>query len=85
MEIGPIQAVRPSPVIRPKQSGLGLLGILDIDQSARAGDQTYPSHQAKPPAPEDSDFADPEEETRPQSGLRTASEPRRVHRISFFA
>jgi hypothetical protein len=85
MEIGPIQGLRPSPVIRTKESGPGLLAILDIDQSARTGDQTYASHQAKPAAPEDADFADLEEEARPQSGFRSASEPRKVHRISFFA
>jgi hypothetical protein len=41
MEISPISVARIAPMIRSKQTDLGLTDVFEIDRSSRNGDETY--------------------------------------------
>jgi hypothetical protein len=41
MEISPISAVRIAPMIRSKETDLGLTDVYEVERSSRTGDETY--------------------------------------------
>jgi hypothetical protein len=41
MEIGPVNAVRIAPMVRSRESDLGLTDVYEIERPSRIGDETY--------------------------------------------
>jgi hypothetical protein len=41
MEIGPIPGVRIAPMIKSKETDLGLTDVYEVESSSRTGDETY--------------------------------------------
>ena len=90
MEISPISAVRIAPVIRSKQSDLGLTGVFEIERSSRADDETYSpgGNKAAGGSEEeesmtgDQEESDSEDEGKPETEKAADEE---TGEISFFA
>lgn len=90
MEISPISVVRIAPMIRSKDTDLGLTDVFEIERSSRSGDETYsPSgNQAASGFEDDEDQAseleesDSEVEAKPKAGKALSVDGRE---ISFFA
>jgi hypothetical protein len=47
MEISPISGVRIAPMIRSKETDLGLTDVYEIERSSRTGDETYSPSMAR--------------------------------------
>jgi hypothetical protein len=47
MEISPIPGVRIAPMVRSKETDLGLTDVYEIERSSRTGDETYSPSGAK--------------------------------------
>jgi hypothetical protein len=58
MEISPVAGVRIAPMVRSKESDLGLTDVFEIERSSRTGDETYSPSGTKPAT----GFEDDEEE-----------------------
>lgn len=41
MEIGPVASVRIAPMVKPRESDLGLTDVYQVERSSRTGDETY--------------------------------------------
>jgi len=86
MEISPISVVRIAPMVRSKQTDLGLTDVFEIERSSRNGDETYsPSdNKAASGSEENADQAGDknEAENKPEIERSEDEEPRE---ISFFA
>jgi hypothetical protein len=64
MEISPVSAVRIAPMVRYKETELGLTDLVEIERSSRTGDETYSPSGAKAATgfeDEEDEFDDPEE------------------------
>jgi len=84
MEIGPVIAVRIAPMVRSRDTDLGLTDVYEIERSSRIGDETYsPSGSKAASGFEDDDDnfddlnADPDAESK--------ARPARNGQISRFA
>lgn len=47
MEIGPVTSVRIVPMVKSRETDLGMTDVYDIDRLSRVGDETYTPSDAK--------------------------------------
>jgi hypothetical protein len=84
MEIGPVNAVRIAPMVRSRETDLGLTGVYEIERSSRIGDETYsPSGSKAASGFEDDDDNFDDMETDPDA--ESSVKPSGKGQISRFA
>jgi len=84
MEIGPVTGIRSLLTVKEPPADPGLTGVFDIENFARAGDETYTPAGARAAGGHEDEFDDPIEEDDPEPRLH-AREDRPGRKISFFA
>jgi len=47
MEIGPVTSVRIVPMVKSRETDLGMTDVYDVDRLSRVGDETYTPSDAK--------------------------------------
>jgi hypothetical protein len=63
MEIAPVASVRLAPMLRTRDTDLGLTDIYEVERSTRSGDETYTPHNSKAASGfEDDVFGESEDE-----------------------
>ena len=90
MEISPISVVRITPMIRSKETDLGLTDVFEIERSSRSGDETYSPSGGKAASGSEDDEntagneqeADSEAEAKPKA---EESQDGATGKISIFA
>ena len=90
MEIGPITTVRIAPIIRSRETDLGLTDVFEVERSSRSGDETYSPSGNKAASgfeddedeASDQDQSDSEAESKPKGEQAVESSARE---INFFA
>ncbi len=89
MEIGPVNAVRPVPMVKPSRTDVDLTGVFAVEFRKQPEDATYSSNQQRV-ARGLEDEAAPDEDLQEDPGSDTASGSSfppvtAVGKISFFA
>jgi hypothetical protein len=74
MEISPVSAVRIAPMVRYKETDLGLTDVVEIERSSRTGDETYSPSGARAATgfEDDEDEFDDPDGADAESSLKTA-------------
>jgi hypothetical protein len=73
MEISPVSAVRIAPMVRYKETDLGLTDLVEIERSSRTGDETYSPSGARAATgfeDEEDEFDDPKDDADEESTLQ---------------
>jgi hypothetical protein len=84
MEIGPIPGVRMTPMVRSKDTDLGMTDIYEVERSTRTGDETYtPSHARAATGYEDDEDKYNELEDDLEAAVKPL--PKAENQISRFA
>jgi hypothetical protein len=84
MEISPVSAVRIAPMVKYRETDLGLTDLVEIERSSRTGDETYSPSGARAATgfeDEEDEFDDPEDSADTESRVQTAG----VRQIDFVA
>jgi len=84
MEIGPVTGIRAVPMIKAPPADPGLSGVFDIENFARAGDETYTPSAGKSAGGREDEFDDPVEEDEAEAHTRI-HEDGKGRKISIFA
>jgi len=82
MEISPVSAVRIAPMVRYRETDLGLTDVVEIERSSRTGDETYSPSGARAATgfeDEEEDFDDLDVDAEPS--LKTAA----IRKVDFVA
>jgi len=84
MEIGPVTGIRAVPAIKAPPPDPGLSGVFDIENFARASDETYTPSAGKSAGGREDEFDDPLVEEEPEAQMRSQEDGNR-RKVSFFA
>jgi hypothetical protein len=89
MEISPVSGVRIAPMVKSRETDLGMPGVFEVEYSSRTGDETYSPSSAKAASGAEEDEDDEEEGGEAEEGwneprvLAMEGGPKR--QINYFA
>jgi len=84
MEIGPVTSVRITPMVRPRESDLGMTDVYAVERTTQAGDAIYIPSAAKA-ASGIQDEEDKSEELEEENDAESSVRPAGNSKISRFA
>lgn len=88
MEIGPVANVRIAPMVKSRETDLGLTDVYDIERSARLGDETYIPSSARAASGYEDDSEEDEdtpEEPEQESETEPKAQPAGKAPVDYFA